>query len=56
MKYIERYLRGPSKEERVANELRDAEISRLEAIRQREYYTAMEDMLNKRIARLKKEK
>lgn len=54
-KLFRRYWHGPTAAERRQIELARAEISLGEAISQREYWTAMEAMLARRVQRLKKE-
>ena len=49
---IRRLTQGPSPTEILARELLTAERQRIEATAQREYYSAMEEMLARRITRL----
>lgn len=52
---IVRAYRDPSLREVLARQLDEAQLSLLEAARQREYWSAMEDMFVERVGRLRTE-
>lgn len=52
MNWMKEMWRTPSADEVMRKQLREAEVTRLEAAVQREYYAAMEKMLGERVQRL----